>query len=133
MHDCENEVYTKVATMLRDKFPGIDVASTYVRTPSKFPHVSFEMSNIDTLRMLQTTDTKEAFSRCVFDINIYSNDPTMKKSICKEIAHAIDDLLMTMNFNRLYLKPVANFEDQSIYRIVARYRVATDGKYFYRR
>lgn len=30
MIDCENEVYTRVAQVLREKFPGIDVASEYV-------------------------------------------------------------------------------------------------------
>lgn len=133
MHDCENEVFDRVAKALREKFPGIDVASMYIRTPSVFPHVSIEMSNIDTLRMLQTQDLDEEFSRVVFDINIYSNDPNTKKSTCKAIAHAVDEIMMSMNFNRIYLRPVANFEDVDIYRIVCRYRAATDGKYFYRR
>lgn len=133
MHDCENEVFDRVSEVLRERFPGIDVSSMYVRTPTSFPHVSFVMSNLDTLRTLQTQNLREEFSRAVFDINIYSNDPSRKKSICKEISHAIDEVLMSMNFNRVYLRPVENFEDVDIYRIVARYRVATDGKYFYRR
>jgi len=45
----------------------------------------------------------------------------------------IDSLLYSMNFRRLSLNPVPNMENASIYRLVARYRVATDGKYFYRR
>lgn len=133
MHDCENEVYTRVVNVLREKFPGIDTASTYVPTPSKFPHVSIEMTNNDILRMLQASDENENFSRAVFDINIYSNDPAEKKSICKTIAREIDNVMFSMNFNRIYCKPMHNLEDMSIYRIVARYRVATDGKYFYRR
>lgn len=133
MHDCENEVYTRVASALRTEFPGIDIASTYVPSPSKFPHVSIEMTNNDILRMLQASDEHENFSRVVFDINIYSNDPSEKKSICKKIANKLDEVMFKMNFSRIYCKPMHNLEDMSIYRIVARYRAATDGKYFYRR
>ena len=133
MHDCENEVYTRVAEVLREKFPGIDIAGTYVPAPSKFPHVSIEMTNCDTLRMLQASQTEENFDRVVFDVNVYSNDSELKKSICKEIVAEINQIIFEMNFSRLYQRPVHNFEDMSIYRIVTRYRAATDGKYFYRR
>ena len=30
MIDCENEVYTRLAKILREKFPKIDIASEYV-------------------------------------------------------------------------------------------------------
>jgi hypothetical protein len=45
----------------------------------------------------------------------------------------IDDVMFSMNFKRMALTPVPNMEDASIYRLVARYRVMTDGKNFYRR
>ena len=31
MIDCENEVYTRLAKILREKFPKIDIASEYVK------------------------------------------------------------------------------------------------------
>ena len=40
MIDCENEVYTRIVRMLREEFPGINVAGEYTKTPSSFPHVS---------------------------------------------------------------------------------------------
>ena len=45
----------------------------------------------------------------------------------------IDEVLFRMNFRRIVLTPVPNMEDATIYRLTARYRVATDGKNFYRR
>ena len=38
MIDCENEVYTRIVRMLREEFPGINVAGEYTKTPSSFPH-----------------------------------------------------------------------------------------------
>lgn len=131
MIDCENEVFTRVATMLREQFKGIDVSGEYVNTPSDFPHVSITMSDnpIDPAR---TTGSRE-MAEPMFEVNIYSNKAGTKKTECKKIAAAIDKLLFSMNFVRTALTPVPNLENATIYRIVARYRVATDGTNFYRR
>ncbi len=131
MNDCENEVYTRVATVLREKFPGINLAGEYVKAPSAFPHVSIVQSDTVTVYM-KTTDTRQ-YDRLLFEINIYSNKATGKKTECKAIAKEIDRIMFSMNFRRMSMTPVPNMENESIYRIVARYRVTTDGKYFYRR
>ena len=132
MNDCENEVYTRIATMLRTQFPGIDLASEYVHTPSSFPHVGIWMADNSVIQETENTGQGET-DLVMFEINIYSNKAKTKKSECKAIAKAIDTLLHSMNFTRLSLIPVPNMENASIYRLVARYRVATDGQYFYRR
>ena len=72
-------------------------------------------------------------SQVMFEINMYSNKTGGKKTECKSIAIAIDDIMSSMNFRRMALTPVENMEDATIYRLVARYRGATDGKFFYRR
>lgn len=133
MIDCENEVYTRIATLLRKRFPGIDISSEYVNSPSSFPHVSIVQSDCYPVPGKQDTSLKDNMEVVRFDIDIYSNKTEGKKTECKTIAKAIDDLLYFMNFTRTAMTPVPNMEDATIYRIVARYRVATDGKYFYRR
>lgn len=132
MNDCENEVYTRVATALRAEFPGIDLASEYIRSPSVFPHVSIVMADNSIIAERQDTGSGET-DLVMFEVNIYSNKANTKKSECKAIAKVIDSLLYAMNFRRLSLNPVPNMENATIYRLVARYRVATDGKFFYRR
>ena len=69
----------------------------------------------------------------MFEVNVHSNKSPGKKTECKAIMNVINDLLTSMNFRRLVMTPVPNMEDASIYRITARYRAATDGKFFYRR
>ena len=72
-------------------------------------------------------------AQVMFEVNVYSNKAEGRKSECKSIMAAIDEVLFKMNFKRMALTPVPNMEDATIYRLVARYRVATDGKHFYRR
>jgi len=133
MIDCENEVYTRIAKMLRQKFSGINVAGEYVPSPSSFPHVSITMSDNSVVRDMQDSSGKETYALVMFEVNIYSNKTEGKKTECKSIAKAIDDIMFSMNMNRLSMTPVPNMEDATIYRITSRYRVVTDGKQFFRR
>ena len=131
MIDCENEVYTRVVTVLRDRFPGIDLTGDYTKAPSSFPHVSITQSD-NAVIAERTTVTKEMV-QVMFEVNVYSNLQPGKKTECKKIMKVIDEVLFSMNFRRMVLTPVPNMEDATIYRLTARYRVATDGKNFYRR
>lgn len=131
MIDCENEVYTRVVTVLREKFPGIDLTGDYTKAPSSFPHVSITQSD-NAVIAERTTGTKE-MAQVMFEVNVYSNLQPGKKTECKKIMKVIDEVLFGMNFRRMVLTPVPNMEDATIYRLTARYRVATDGKNFYRR
>lgn len=131
MIDCENEVYTRIARVLRDKFPDINIAGEYVNAPSSFPHVSITQSDNSVVSEQMTGSAEMA--QVMFEINIYSNKADGRKTECKAIAKVIDDVMFRMNFKRMALTPIPNMEDATIYRIVARYRAMTDGKYFYRR
>lgn len=131
MIDCENEVYTRIARVLRDKFPGINIAGEYVNAPSSFPHVSITQSDNSVVSEQMTGSAEMA--QVMFEINIYSNKADGRKTECKAIAKVIDDVMFRMNFKRMALTPIPNMKDATIYRIVARYRAMTDGKYFYRR
>jgi hypothetical protein len=133
MIDVESKVYTPIAVALRDAFSGIFVSGEYVKAPSSFPHVSLvEMDNYTSADRLDTAD-EERFSTLMYEVNVYSNKTSGKKSECKKIIGFIDDLMYKMNFKRLSLAPVPNMDDATIYRMTARYRVETDGENFYRR
>lgn len=131
MIDCENEVYTRIAQVLREKFPGINIAGEYVKAPSGFPHVSITQSDNSVVSERMTGSAEMA--QVMFEINVYSNKTEGKKAECKSIMKIIDDVMFSMNFKRMAMTPVPNLEDATIYRIVARYRVMTDGIHFYRR
>ena len=129
MIDCENEVYTRVAQALRTAHPGINVAGDYVNAPSGFPHVSIIQSDSKTVK--EFTDEDEMI-QVVFDVDIYSNAKTGKKTEAKKISKTVSDAFFAMNFRRLSLIPVPNRDDPDIYRLTASFEAWTDGINFYR-
>lgn len=131
MIDCENEVFTRIATILRNSYPGgINVDSTYVNAPSSFPHVSIEMT--DSYPEDMTNSLEENMTRVTFTVNVYSNKPGSRKTQAKAISNTINDAFAMMNFVRLSQIPVPNMMDETIYRITSMYAGKTDGEFFYR-
>lgn len=134
MIDIENEVFDRVATRVRERFPDIFMAGEYVSSPSSFPAASLvEMDN----SICETTidsGSNENHANVMYEANVYSNKTTGKKSECKAILALIDEEMTAMGFVRSTLTPVPNEYDSTIYRMVARYRaaVSTDYKIFRR-
>jgi hypothetical protein len=61
------------------------------------------------------------------EMNVYSNLNTGKKAQAKAIAALLDDVLAGHKFTRVFMDPVPNFNDATIYRVTARYeRLITD-------
>ena len=121
MIDIENEVFNKVAESVKAVYPSVFISGEYIRTPSKFPFVSLmEMSNTAYDRT-QTDGSLENHASLMYEVNIYSNKKSGKKSECKAIAALIDNELATLGFSRTMLQPIPNMDDATIYRITGRY------------
>jgi hypothetical protein len=134
MIDFENEIFSKVAESVRSTFPSAFVSSEYIRTPSKFPFVSIiEMSNTAYERT-RTDGSTENHASLMYEVNVYSNKTSGKKSECKKIATLIDNELATLGFSRTMLQPIPNMDDATIYRMTGRYTavISKDAK-LYRR
>lgn len=133
MIDVENLIYTPIAEALRAKFPGITVSGQYVPAPSSFPFVSIvEQDNYTSIEYLDSGE-RESIATLMYEVTVYSDKANGKKTVCRRIMKFIDDLLYAKNFRRLSLSPVPNLENGTIYRLVARYRVETDGTQLYRK
>ena len=134
MIDIENVVFNTVAAKVRDQYPNISMAGEYVKSPSSFPAVSLvEMDNsvrTDTI----DSGSNENHVNVMYEVNVYSNKTTGKKSECKAIIALIDREMLALGFVRATLTPVPNMNDSTIYRMVGRYRatVSSDNK-IYRR
>ena len=134
MIDIENAVFNTVATKVREVFPDIYMVGEYVKSPSSFPAVSLvEMDNAvrtDTI----DSGSNENHANVMYEVNVYSNKTTGKKSECKAIIALIDQEMLALGFVRATLTPVPNMNDSTIYRMVGRYRasVSADNK-IYRR
>lgn len=132
MIDIERQIYTPIADALRKQFRGISVSGEYVNAPAKFPYVSIvEQDNYTTTAHLDSSD-EERFATVMYEVNVYSDKAGSKKSVCREIMGAVDEMLYKRNFTRISLSPVPNMENGTIYRLVARYKAETDGNTMYR-
>ena len=132
MNDIESQVFTPIAQAIRAGYAGAFVTGEYVKAPSNFPHVSIvESDNYMSIGHRDTSDA-ERYSTVMYEINVYSNKTSGKKSEAKAIMGLIDHMMYARNFTRLSLTPVPNMEDATIYRLTARYRAETDGTNLYR-
>ena len=134
MINVENEVFSAVANAVRKAYPSAFVSGEYMQTPPKFPFVSLvEMSNTAYDRT-QTSGDLENHASLMYEMNVYSNKKSGKKSECKAIAALIDNELATLGFSRTMLQPIPNMDDATIYRMTGRYTaVISKDKAIYRR
>lgn len=121
MIDIENEVFTQIATKLREEFNGISVYGEYTKAPAKFPAVSIEEKANTVYQRTQDSGNIENHASLMYEVNVYSNKKSGKKSECKDIFSAIDDEFSAMGFTRILKDTIPNLEDATIYRMIGRY------------
>ena len=132
MIDIEAAVYTPIAQAVRTEFPGANVTGEYVRVPAGFPHISIVEADNYTSIAKEDTSLTEKYSTVMYEVNVYSNKQSGKKTEARSILKLIDGMMFERNFTRLSMTPVPNMEDSTIYRLTARYRAETDGTKLYR-
>lgn len=134
MIDIESTIFDRLSTLLRANYNPISVYGEYVKTPASFPCVTIEEKDNYVLERTQSSKGIENHVGLMYEINVYSNKKTVKKSQCKDIFSLIDGEMQDMGFTRTMLNPIPDMDDATIYRMVGRYKavVSTDGT-IYRR
>lgn len=134
MVNVENDVFNIVANAIREVYPDLYISGEYVKSPPKFPCVSLvEMDNSAYTRT-QTDSCVENHAELLYEVNVYSNKKSGKKSECKDIAALVDNEMAALGFSRSMLQPIPNMDDATIYRMTGRYRaVASKDNVIYRR
>jgi len=129
MIDIEQELFTLVSDEVRAQYPDIYMTGEKVRTPPRFPCASLIETANAVLRRTQTNEHIENHARVMYEVNVYSAKHTGKKRECREIMNCIDEAMSRLGFTRTMMNPFPNLEDESIYRIIARYvaDVGADG------
>lgn len=131
MIDIEAKIYSPIRTALVSSYPGIYVTSEPTAKEPSFPAVSIvQQDNYMSINKLDNSGA-ERFATVMFQIDVYSNKSSGKKSQCKEIMNVIDTMLYELNFTRISLVPVP-MDGDGYYRLTARYRAETDGSTLYR-
>ena len=129
MIDIENTVFNTVATKVREQYPDIYMTGEYVKSPSSFPAAS--LVEMDNATRTDTIDSgsNENHANVMYEVNVYSNKATGKKSECKAIIALIDKEMLALGFQRSTLTPVPNMNDSTIYRMVGRYRATVSSNH----
>lgn len=131
MIDIESKVYSPIATALKSAYSNIFVTSEPTPIPEKPLVVGIvQMDNYMSINRLDNSG-RERYSTLMFQVDVYSNKQTGKKSQCKEVMNVVDKMMFDMNFTRLSLTPIPSPET-GYYRYTARYRAETDGETLYR-
>lgn len=134
MIDVENEIFNRVSTSVRAKFPSANITGEYVKSPSSFPHISLEEADNSVFANTQTSTEYENHGVLLYEVNVYSNKISGKKTECKEIMSLIDDEMSSIGFTRTLLQPIPNMDNATIYRMTARYTaIISKDKMIYRR
>ena len=121
MIDVENQVYTAVKTVLTSTFSTVWMTGEYVSVPPKFPAVMLiEMSNVP-VRTTQSSSEQENHASIMYELDVYSNKATGKKTQAKQIASTVDQVMQSLGFCRTFLNPIPNLNDSTVYRIKGRY------------
>ena len=134
MIDIENEVFTRIATRLRNEFNPISVYGEYVKSPASFPAVCIEEKANSVYQRTQDSANVENHALVMYEVNVYSNKKTGKKSQCKEIFKIIDNEFQKLGFTRTLKESIPNLENATIYRMIGRYTaVVSADERIYRR
>ena len=133
MIDIESEVFDDVSKVVRKEYPNIYMTGEYVRVPPSFPCVSLIEADNQIYRNTRDSGHIENHVQVIYEVNVYSNKTTGKKTECKAIISLIDSRMESLGFTRTILTPVPNEQD-GIYRMVGRYRaIVSRNKTIYRR
>lgn len=131
MRDVENELFTVVATTLREEFPTIFVTGDAVAAPTQFPCVAFYEDDNYISQEDMDSSFEERYATLRYRVDVYSNKVSGRKAEAKSILAVIQPLLYMRNFTRFSMTPLNDMGDKICHYVVT-YRVKTDGTSFYR-
>lgn len=134
MIDIENQVFDRVMKAVKKAYPKAYVTGEYVKSPPCFPCVFLSEIDNAVYRLTQDSSNSENHASVAYELSVYSNLKTGKKSECKKIAGIVDDEMSNLGFTRRFLNPIPNLTDTSVYRITGRYTaVVSKNQVVYRR
>ena len=134
MIDVETEIFSDVSAVVRAKYSKVYMTGEYVKSPPAFPCVSLVEADNQVYRNARDSSNIENFVQVLYEVNVFSNKTSGKKTECKAIMALIDTKMEALGFTRTLMNPIPNEDDATIYRMVARYRaIVSKDKTIYRR
>ena len=134
MIDVNNEVFTTVATAVRDTHAGVTVIGESTRKPSKFPTVTLDETENVMVDRLEDSSKEEKFAGVTYRLQIYSNKQNGKKAEARAIFATADAVMRRLGFQRVTFTTTPEIYESTVYQINATYEaVVSAAGYVYNR
>ena len=134
MIDVNNEVFTTVATAVRNSHAGVTVIGESTRKPSKFPTVTLDETENVMVDRLEDSSKEEKFVGVTYKLQVFSNKQSGKKTEAREIFATADAEMRRMGFQRVTFTVTPEIYESTIYQINATYEaVVSAAGYVYQR
>jgi len=121
MIDHLNEIFTSVATKLREEHPGITVTGEYTRQPSKLPAATLDEIENLTVDSLEDSSNDERYSSLTYRLQVFSNKQSGKKAEARAIFTTADAVMLSLGFHRVTYTTTPEIYESTIYSITATY------------
>lgn len=134
MLDYANEIFTAVATEVRENHSGTTVIGEYVREPSQFPIVTLDEIENVMVDSLEDSSNEENFAGVTYRLQVSSNKQNAKKAEARSIFATADARMRSMGFRRVTYTTTPEIYDSTIYSITATYSgIVSSSGYVYKR
>lgn len=121
MIDFYNEIFSAVATAVRDNHIAVTVTGEYTRKPSKFPAVTLDEFRNVMVDALEDSSNEERFAGVAYRLQVFSNKENGKKAEARAIFTTADAEMRRMGFRRISFTTTPEIYDSTIYNITAIY------------
>ncbi len=130
MIDIENRVFTMVYNaIMGSAYSDAYVDSEIANVPPRFPAVYVIQTDSYEPRNARSSSREELFNHITFDIEVYSNKASGKKSEAKAIMKIVDDVMRLDGFRRTDLSFVdltVKTNNTVVARLLSRYTAEVD-------
>ena len=118
MIDKSNEIFTLVATKLRDEFKGIKVIGESIGVPTEFPTVTID----ETYNVPAEEDTRvlNQYAHVRYRVQVFTNG-SKKRSDARKIYKVVDEALQLINLKCKTMSTLPEIYNSNIYQITSTY------------
>jgi len=121
MIDIEVPLFNQVYEAVQAEYPNVRVLNDRPLSIAKFPCVVCVEDDNTTYSRSRDITTKESFAEIMWTVDVYCDNKSGAKTLCKKIASLVDEVFIGLRFTRMMLSPMPN-QDPQIIRYTGRYR-----------
>lgn len=133
--DYANEVFTTVATAVRNAHPGTTVIGEYARRPTSFPTVTVEEISNVMVDYLEDSSNEERYAGVTYRVQVFSNKQSGKRVEARTIFATADAELRRLGFRRVTYTTTPEIYESTIYCVTVTYEsiISAEGRVYARR